>query len=131
MFFIITNNSKSHEHTYSHRCCILTQLTRCSFRIFIPIIIFVFLSICCVGFCKIFQRVRKEREERVQAQDRAMDQSVYVIPISLSDDELYRPPRYSTVQSYEPPPSYHEVTLNILWNTLKQFSGFVNITIIT
>ncbi|KAF4116042.1 uncharacterized protein si:dkey-283b1.6 isoform X2 [Onychostoma macrolepis] len=82
------------------------------FKIFIPIITFGFLSICCAGFCKICQRVRKEREERVQAEVRAMDQpSVYVIPISLSEDELHRPPRYSTVQFYEPPPAYHELNL--------------------
>lgn len=59
------------------------------------------------------QRVRKERIEHLQAQ--AMDQSsVYVIPISLSDDDLHRPPRYSTVQFYEPPPAYNEVTVEIL-----------------
>ncbi|XP_067273369.1 uncharacterized protein si:dkey-283b1.6 [Pseudorasbora parva] len=80
------------------------------FKIFIPIITFGFLTICCTGLCKTFQRVRKERVERLQGQTQAVDQpSVYVIPISLSDDELYRPPRYSTVQFYEPPPSYNEL----------------------
>ncbi|XP_050957086.1 uncharacterized protein si:dkey-283b1.6 [Labeo rohita] len=82
------------------------------FKIFIPIVAFGFLSICCAGFCKVFQRLRKEREERVQGQVQAADQpSVYVIPISLSEDELYRPPRYSTVQFYEAPPAYHELNL--------------------
>ncbi|KTG04255.1 hypothetical protein cypCar_00032336, partial [Cyprinus carpio] len=82
--------------------------------IVVPIVTFGFLSICCAGFCKIFQRFRKERVERLQAQARARDQrTVYLIPISLSEDELHRPPRYSTVQFYEPPPAYHEVTLKI------------------
>ncbi|XP_056111172.1 uncharacterized protein si:dkey-283b1.6 [Rhinichthys klamathensis goyatoka] len=88
-------------------------------KIFAPIITFTFLSICCTGFCKIFQRARKERVERLQGQDRAVDHpSVYVIPISMSEDELHRPPRYSTVQfyEYEPPPAYHEVTVEILSN---------------
>lgn len=130
MFFITTNHSKSHQHTCSHSHYMLTLPNYCSFRIFIPIVAFGFLSICCAGFCKVFQRLRKEREERVQGQVQAADQpSVYVIPISLSEDELYRPPRYSTVQFYEAPPAYHEVTLKLLWNI--QFSGFVNNTIIT
>ncbi|KAK2916407.1 hypothetical protein Q8A67_000781 [Cirrhinus molitorella] len=80
------------------------------FKIFIPIVTFVFLSICCAGICKIFKRARKEREE--QARVGAVDQpSVYVIPISLSEDEMHRPPRYSTVQFYEAPPAYHELNL--------------------
>ncbi|KAK9977770.1 hypothetical protein ABG768_019567 [Culter alburnus] len=57
-----------------------------------------------------FYRARKERIERLQAQARVRDQqSVYVIPISLSGDDLHRPPRYSTVQFYEPPPAYNEL----------------------
>ncbi|TRY65372.1 hypothetical protein DNTS_013775 [Danionella cerebrum] len=82
------------------------------FKIFIPIVIFGVLSVCCAGFCKMFQRVRNERIERLQAQARAMDQtSVYVIPISLAEDELHRPPRYSTVQFYESPPAYNELSM--------------------
>lgn len=62
-----------------------------------------------------FQRARRERIEGLHAQARAMDQqSVYVIPISLSEDDLHSPPRYSTVQFYEPPPAYNEVTVQIL-----------------
>ncbi|CAM4365438.1 unnamed protein product [Leuciscus chuanchicus] len=83
-------------------------------KIFAPIITFAFLTICCTGFCKMFQRARKERMERLQGQARAVDHpSVYVIPISLSEDDLHRPPRYSTVQFYEhePPPAYHELRL--------------------
>ncbi|XP_043084859.1 uncharacterized protein si:dkey-283b1.6 [Puntigrus tetrazona] len=85
------------------------------FKIFVPIVSFGFLSICCAGLCKIFQRVREEREgreERVQAAARAADRpSVYVIPLSLSEDERHGPPRYSTVQFYEAPPAYHELNL--------------------
>ncbi|XDV13031.1 hypothetical protein PO909_001542 [Leuciscus waleckii] len=69
-----------------------------------------------------FQRARKERMERLQGQARAVDHpSVYVIPISLSEDDLHRPPRYSTVQFYEhePPPAYHEVTVEILSNIIE------------
>ncbi|KAG1968120.1 uncharacterized protein si:dkey-283b1.6 [Pimephales promelas] len=83
-------------------------------KIFAPILTFTFLTICCTGLCKLFQRARKERVERLQGQARAVDlPSVYVIPISMSEDELHRPPRYSTVQfyEYEPPPAYHELCL--------------------
>ncbi|XP_056307485.1 uncharacterized protein si:dkey-283b1.6 [Danio aesculapii] len=82
------------------------------FKIFMPIVSFGMLSICCAGFCKMFQRFRKERIERLQAQARHMDRpSVYVIPITLSEDDLHRPPRYSTVQFCEAPPSYNELNL--------------------
>ncbi|XP_051569226.1 uncharacterized protein si:dkey-283b1.6 isoform X2 [Myxocyprinus asiaticus] len=80
------------------------------FQIFIPIVTCAFLAICCVSFCKFFQRARKERLERLAAQAQALEQvPVYVIPMSLSEDDLHRPPRYSTVQFYDPPPAYNEL----------------------
>ncbi|XP_052406836.1 uncharacterized protein si:dkey-283b1.6 [Carassius gibelio] len=82
------------------------------FKIIAPIVTVFVFTIFCVGCCKIFQRVCKEQDEHVQTQARAVDPpSVYVIPISLSEDDLHRPPRYSTVQFYESPPAYHELNL--------------------
>ncbi|KAA0705636.1 Abl interactor 2 [Triplophysa tibetana] len=48
---------------------------------------------------------------RLAAENRARDvsSSVYVIPISLTDDDVHRPPRYSTAQFYDPPPAYNQV----------------------
>lgn len=82
------------------------------YRIFIPIIIFGIVTFCCASFCKIFYRTREERQQRLAAENRARDvsSSVYVIPISLTDDDVHRPPRYSTVQLYDPPPAYNQVT---------------------
>ncbi|XP_056608595.1 uncharacterized protein si:dkey-283b1.6 [Triplophysa dalaica] len=81
------------------------------FQIFIPIIIFGVVTFCCASFCKIFYRTREERQQRLAAENLARDvsSSVYVIPISLTDDDVHRPPRYSTVQLYDPPPAYNQV----------------------
>ncbi|KAI7803677.1 hypothetical protein IRJ41_010003 [Triplophysa rosa] len=78
--------------------------------IFIPVVICGFVAICCASFCKMFHRARKERLQRL-AENRARDlsASVYVIPISLTDDDVHRPPRYSTAQFYDPPPVYSQV----------------------
>ncbi|XP_051987558.1 uncharacterized protein si:dkey-283b1.6 [Xyrauchen texanus] len=80
------------------------------FQIFVPIVTCAVLAICCASFFKLFQRARKERSERLAAQAQALEQvPVYVIPMSLSEDDLHRPPRYSTVQFNDPPPAYNEL----------------------
>ncbi|XP_065132942.1 uncharacterized protein [Paramisgurnus dabryanus] len=79
-----------------------------TFQIFIPVAVSFFVVICCVGFCKTYQRARKKHLQRLAAQAREQT-PVYVIPISLSEDDLHRPPLYSTVQFYDPPPAYNEI----------------------
>ncbi|XP_055049776.1 uncharacterized protein [Misgurnus anguillicaudatus] len=79
-----------------------------AFQIFIPTFICFTLIMCCAGFCKVFLRARKEHLQRLAAQVREQT-PVYVIPISVSEDDLHRPPLYSTVQFYDPPPAYNEV----------------------
>lgn len=85
------------------------------------------MAICCASFCKIFHRARKERVQRLAAENLARDlsTSVYVIPISLSDDDVHRPPRYSTAQFYDPPPAYNQVTpftsRLCIWNKMLFF----------
>ncbi|XP_072550311.1 uncharacterized protein [Salminus brasiliensis] len=84
-------------------------------QIFVPIVAFAIVILCCTSLCKALQRVRREvleSQARTQTLDAFERPSIYVIPSSSpAPDDLHRPPRYSTVDHYSPPPSYHELAL--------------------
>ncbi|XP_049323819.1 uncharacterized protein si:dkey-283b1.6 [Astyanax mexicanus] len=83
-------------------------------QIFVPLVAFAIVIICCTSLCKTLQRARREVMES-QARTCTLETferpSVYIIPTALPDDELHGPPRYSTVDHYSPPPSYDELGL--------------------
>ncbi|XP_076852828.1 uncharacterized protein LOC143508211 isoform X2 [Brachyhypopomus gauderio] len=79
------------------------------FQIFVPIVAFSFIIICCVSICKAFQRARRERAEQIHT---VPSPSVFVLPIPVANQELHEgPPRYSTVDHYSAPPPYDELEL--------------------
>ncbi|KAL0992703.1 hypothetical protein UPYG_G00097150 [Umbra pygmaea] len=80
-------------------------------QIFLPMITFGIVILCCTAFCKAFHRAREERLEREERRDRP---SIFVIPFpaETSDNEdIHLPPRYSMTEFYSPPPSYNEVEM--------------------
>ncbi|XP_076120976.1 uncharacterized protein LOC143101708 [Alosa pseudoharengus] len=82
-------------------------------EIFVPLICFCVVILCCNTSCRALQRAREERS-RMQTAREADSSSVYIIPYppSVPDDDLYRPPRYSQVRSLSPPPpAYHELEM--------------------
>ncbi|XP_038836172.1 uncharacterized protein si:dkey-283b1.6 [Salvelinus namaycush] len=80
-------------------------------EIFMPLITFGITILCCTAFCKAFHRAREEQLDREERRDRP---SIYVIPfpaVSSDNEDIHRPPRYSTSEFYSPPPAYNEVEM--------------------
>ncbi|XP_031420889.1 transmembrane protein 92 [Clupea harengus] len=82
-------------------------------EIFVPLICLSVVVLCCNTSCRAIQRAREER--RAQNAREADRPSIFIIPFPPSrpsDDDLYRPPRYSETRSYSPPPPpYDEVEM--------------------
>ncbi|XP_036446406.1 uncharacterized protein si:dkey-283b1.6 [Colossoma macropomum] len=85
-------------------------------QVFVPVVAFAIVILCCFSLCKALQRVRREQLES-QSRTRTLSTperpSIFVIPFSPPDEQLRRPPHYSTatVDHYSPPPAYHELEL--------------------
>ncbi|XP_055745515.1 uncharacterized protein si:dkey-283b1.6 [Salvelinus fontinalis] len=80
-------------------------------EIFIPLITFGISIVCCIAFCKSLHRAREVQLDREERRDRP---SIYVIPfpaVSYDNEDIHRPPRYSTSEFYSPPPAYNEVEM--------------------
>ncbi|XP_028842733.1 transmembrane protein 92 isoform X1 [Denticeps clupeoides] len=83
-------------------------------EIFVPLVAFSVLVMCCSSFCKSFQRARAERLTRLSLSLNRDSTPVFIIPFPPSapvDDDPYAPPRYSVTEYTAPPPPYDEVEM--------------------